>query len=70
MKLIKGATALLDGQLKKADILFDEKGISKIAENISEDVNEIIDGTGLTALPGLIDVHVHLRYRFPMIWKP
>ena len=61
MKLIKGATALLDGQLKKADILFDEKGISKIAENISEDVNEIIDGTGLTALPGLIDVHVHLR---------
>ena len=34
MKLIKGATALLDGQLKKADILFDEKGISKIAENI------------------------------------
>ena len=61
MKLIKGATALLDGQLKKADILFDEKCISKIAENISEDVNEIIDGTGLTALPGLIDVHVHLR---------
>ena len=53
--------ALLDGQLNKADILFDEKGISKIAENISEDVNEIIDGTGLTALPGLIDVHVHLR---------
>ena len=61
MKLIKGATALLDGQLKKADILFDEKGISKIDENISEDGNEIIDGTGLTALPGLIDVHVHLR---------
>ena len=24
-------------------------------------MNEIIDGTGLTALPGLIDVHVHLR---------
>ena len=69
MKLIKGDKVLLDGQLKRADILFDEKGIIRVGEDIritDEDKNgkdEIltIDAEGLAALPGLIDVHVHLR---------
>lgn len=61
MKLIKGATALLVDELKKTDILFDEKGIKKIAENIDCQGAQIIEAAGLVALPGLIDVHVHLR---------
>ena len=72
MKLIKGGNILTESGLERKDILFDEAKILKIEENISlqsgsgangttdADV-EIIDAVGLTVLPGLIDVHVHLR---------
>ena len=28
---------------------------------LADDTAQIIDGTGLTAAPGLVDLHVHLR---------
>lgn len=40
--------------------MIDEGKIVKIAENIEGD-HETIDASGLTVLPGLVDVHVHLR---------
>lgn len=85
MKLIKNANALIDNQIKRADILFDETSIKKIitypenaeaeakannsvnntantaAKNPESDIDEIIDASGLLCIPGLIDVHVHLR---------
>ncbi len=44
------------------DILVENGIISKVASSIdSSDCNEIIDASGLLVLPGLIDMHVHLR---------
>ena len=46
------------------DILLDQGKIAQIAgsgETKVSEVMEIIDGTGLVAGPGLIDVHVHFR---------
>ena len=44
------------------DILFDANGIMEIGDDVSvREGCEIISGKGLVALPGLIDVHVHLR---------
>lgn len=43
------------------DILFDDK-IIEIGENIdSSSADKVVNGYGLMAMPGLIDVHVHLR---------
>lgn len=42
------------------DILAEDGIITKIGENISEDC-KTIDASGLYAVPGLVDMHVHLR---------
>ncbi len=60
MKLIKNGDVVLKDSIEKLDILFDDKEILKIGRDISGDF-EVIDGTGLTVMPGLVDVHVHLR---------
>ena len=60
MLVIKNGNVLVEDTLKKVDILIDEGKIVKIAENIEGD-HETIDASGLTVLPGLVDVHVHLR---------
>ncbi len=60
MKVIKNGNVLLEEGLKQVDILFDEDTIIDIKENIEGDY-EVIDAQGLTVLPGLVDVHVHLR---------
>ncbi len=43
------------------DILVADGRISDIAENISVQANEVIDGAGLVIMPSLFDMHVHLR---------
>ncbi len=43
------------------DILIENGRIAKMAQNISETADRVIDGTGLTAMPGLFDMHVHFR---------
>ena len=60
MRLIKNGNILFRDELNKMDILFDEEQILEVAENLQADC-EVIDAEGLTVLPGLIDVHVHLR---------
>lgn len=60
MKKVINAKILENNQLVNKEILFDEDKIIKIADTISEDV-ETIDAKGNVVLPGLIDVHVHLR---------
>ncbi|HEL1612453.1 TPA: dihydroorotase [Streptococcus suis] len=46
---------------KVCDLLIDGKKIVKIDDVITEDVEQIIDATGLVVAPGLVDVHVHFR---------
>ena len=46
---------------KKLDILLENEKISKIAENIDIEADEVIDCTGLYIMPGMIDMHCHLR---------
>ncbi len=44
-----------------ADILTEDKLISKIETNIEEKTDFSFDAAGKTVLPGLIDIHTHLR---------
>lgn len=46
---------------KKLDILLEDSKISKIAENINDNADKVIDCTGLYIMPGMIDMHCHLR---------
>lgn len=43
------------------DILLDSKKIVKVAKGIQSDAEKIIDASGKIVLPGLVDMHVHLR---------
>ncbi len=43
------------------DLLLEDGKVSKIGEHLSADGVEVVDGTGLVAAPGLVDMHVHLR---------
>lgn len=60
MRIIRNGQVLIDDQLVLCDVLIDDGKIVEIAESINCDCEEI-DATGLTVLPGLVDVHVHLR---------
>lgn len=56
-RLINPATGFDD----ITDILIDGDTIKEISKNIKSNETEIIDGTGLTVFPGLVDEHVHFR---------
>lgn len=43
------------------DILLKDGKIAEVGENITAGADRIIDGSGLAALPGLFDMHVHFR---------
>ncbi len=43
------------------DILIERGKITKVAENIDKEAGEIIDAKDKIVIPGLIDMHVHLR---------
>ena len=61
---IKGATVVDPGHLNEnKDILIKDGLIEAVIDPIQavEENTDIIDVTGMTAVPGLIDVHVHLR---------
>lgn len=46
---------------EKYDILIQDDKIAKIEKNITEDVDNLIDCTNLYIMPGMIDIHCHLR---------
>ncbi len=46
---------------KKLDLLIENDKISKIAENIQISADEIIDCSGYYIMPGMVDIHCHLR---------
>ena len=44
-----------------SDILLENGKVSKITKNIKEDSAKVIDAKGRKVVPGLIDMHTHLR---------
>ena len=43
------------------DVLIEGDKIKKVAKEITEDVDKVIDCTNLVVMPGMIDMHCHLR---------
>lgn len=54
-------SCLLVGEKTRKDILLNNGKVSKIEKNIVVKADKTIDATNLLVLPGLIDMHVHLR---------
>lgn len=46
---------------EKMDILIENNKISKVAKQINESADQVIDCTDLSIMPGMIDMHCHLR---------
>ena len=44
-----------------ADVLIENEKIIEIKKNITEKVDEVINCEGLFIMPGMIDMHCHLR---------
>ena len=62
MLLIKNVRILTasDRDYDRGCILVDKGKIKGISENIEEENAAVIDGEGMTAVPGFIDAHTHL----------
>ncbi|GAA1657322.1 dihydroorotase [Catellatospora bangladeshensis] len=56
--LIKGAR-VLGGE--PADLLLRDGRIAEVGTGLTAEGAEVVDATGLVALPGLVDLHTHLR---------
>lgn len=60
--LIKNSNVVFANEIKKKDLLIENGLISKIEDFISNNSAEkIINSSNLFCMPGLIDLHVHLR---------
>ena len=58
--LLKNGSVYTDGAFRTCDVLVENDTIAAVGENLTCD-GEIIDCTGKVVLPGLVDLHVHLR---------
>lgn len=64
MRILLKNGRLIDYKTKNdevTDILINDNIIEKIAKKIDEEVDETIDCTNLNIIPGMIDMHCHLR---------
>lgn len=64
MKILLKGGRVIDYKNKidsKLDILLENEKITKIGKDIEEQVDREIDCTGLNIIPGMIDIHCHLR---------
>jgi dihydroorotase len=59
--IITNGNVFFNGKFSKLDILIEDEKIIKVGNQISADGEERVDATELVVLPGLIDLHVHLR---------
>lgn len=58
---LQNGMVLIDGQFEDCDVLFDESGILETGTDLKDSADQSYDCTGLHIIPGLIDLHVHLR---------
>ena len=64
MRLLLQNVRLIDpsqGLDQVGDLLLEDGKVAQIGKGLSCEDGATIDGTGLTAAPGLVDMHVHLR---------
>ena len=64
MKILLKNGTLIDyktNTFEKYDIMIQEDKIAKIEKEINDEVDRIIDCTNLYIMPGMIDIHCHLR---------
>ena len=60
--IIRGGQVVNPGGVQgKLDIWIDHGRIVQMAEHIDAQSDEIVDAEGLYVLPGLVDIHCHLR---------
>lgn len=59
--LIKNGMAVVGDSFEKKDIYIEGSKIVKIGENIDCAADRVIDAEGKIVLPGLVDMHCHLR---------
>lgn len=59
--LLKNVRAVDTGLDRQCDILISDGIIKDIGDNLSANGCEVIDFSGLTAMPALFDMHVHFR---------
>ena len=61
--LLKNGTVIdyKNSIFKKCDILIENETIQTIEKNIALNADTVIDCTGLYIMPGMIDIHCHLR---------
>src|SRR5690625_820015 len=60
--LLKNVAILQEGNhLVMRDVLIEQNKIKSIRENVDVSAEQTIDGQGHLLLPGLIDIHIHLR---------
>ena len=55
---------VLDPESKREgrfDVLIEDNKIIKVAEQITEHADKVLDASGCYVMPGFIDLHVHLR---------
>lgn len=57
--LIKGGNVVLKDRIEKCDVLIEDGIITGIGSGLEGD--EVIPASGKTVIPGIIDMHVHLR---------
>ncbi|MCA0969345.1 dihydroorotase [Halobacillus litoralis] len=61
MKKIINAKRIYQQEYQSCEVLIEDGNVKKIAPTIEENPETIIDAKGNLLLPGLVDVHVHLR---------
>ena len=64
MKLLLKNGRLIDYKTKtdaKKDILISDDKVVEISDNIASDADKVIDCSNLIIIPGMIDIHCHLR---------
>lgn len=64
MKLLLKNGRLIDYKTKtdaKKDILISDDKVVEISDNITSDADKVIDCSNLIIIPGMIDIHCHLR---------
>lgn len=59
--ILKGGKVYIDGEIRQQDILVSDGIIAAVSESICTTDADIIDCENMNILPGLADVHVHLR---------
>src|SRR5258706_15148909 len=59
--LIRGGKLVLEREIVAADLAIEGGSIAAIEEGASGSARAVIDATGLTILPGVVDSHVHFN---------